>query len=301
MTHHTRYEKEAMKEIEEWQNRKSGFLDKALVGIGRPIGWAYERLIPSPLQETLEKAILGALEMLKDAAYWTYSKQDFIREARKVGIFIQDFRELAEYDLERLDRIARQYFTSNKLIAALEGAGCGLGGLALIAADIPALLTVSFRAVQQIGSSYGFDMQNPAMLPVILTVFDAGSCTKVGAKAAALADMKIVAKGLAKGWTYKKVAERTQAGIVIQILKERTKGLPKEIAKNITKRKLGQLIPLAGSIIGAGFNYWYLSNICLAAYMTFRAMYLFRPDKGRPRTGLANSLLPSPILCAATT
>ncbi len=299
MNHSNHYEQEAVRQIEEWRNRKGGLLDSALVFISRPIGWAYEKFVPGSLQKSLEKAVLGGVEMLKDAAHWTYSEKHIVQDARELGIFVEDFRDLAKYDLERLDRLAQKYFLSNKLIAALEGAGCGLGGLVLVAADIPALFTVSLRAVLQIGSSYGFDMRDPAMFPVILSVFNAGSCTEVGVKAAALADMKVVAKALAKGWTYKKVAERTQTGVIIQLLKERTKGLPREIANSVTKRKLGQLIPVAGPIIGAGFNYWFLSNVCLAAYMIFRSMHLARNDKGGNEPPWATS--PSPAhLCPAT-
>ncbi len=231
MTHYNEYEQQAMREIEEWLNRKGGILDKALTAVARPIGCAYEGLLPGFLRRTIERAILGALEMLKDAAHWTYSEEDIIRETRDERILVEDFRDLSNYDLERLDRVARRFFNSNKLIAALEGAGCGLGGPVLIAADVLALFAVSLRAIQQIGSSYGFDMRDPEMFPVILNVFSAGSCAEVGAKAAALADMRVAAKGLARGWTYKKLAERTQTGVAIQILKERTKGLPRDIAR----------------------------------------------------------------------
>jgi hypothetical protein len=72
------------------------------------------------------------------------------------------------------------------------------------------------------------------------------------------------------------VAERTKMGVVVQLLKERTKHLPKDIANNVTKRKLAQTIPIVGSAVGAGFNYWSLSNTTRGAYMIFREMPLER-------------------------
>jgi hypothetical protein len=273
----TKYESEALREIKDWENREPGLLDWALDLLGKPVAFVYANFVPDSARQVLEKAVLGALELLKDAAYWSFSEEDILEEARSLGIHVSNCRGLARFGLERLDPLARRYFTFNKLMAALEGAGCGLGGPVLIAVDIPALFTLSFRAIQQIGSCYGFDMRNPNMSPVVLGVISAGSSTEVAGKSAVLADMHIAAKALAKNWTSKKVAERTKTGAVLQILKQRTQGLPKEIANNVTKRKLGQLIPLAGAIVGAGFNYWFLSNVCRAAYMVFRAMHLQRP------------------------
>ncbi len=49
-----------------------------------------------------------------------------------------------------------------------------------------------------------------------------------------------------------------------------------DIANNITRRKLAQTIPIVGSAVGAGFNYWFLSNTTRGAYMIFRDMHLRR-------------------------
>lgn len=267
------YEEKALREIEEWKNKGPGLMDKALTLAGKPLEFLYSCL-PNQAKLTLEKAVLGALEALKDVGYWTFSEKDILEEARSLGIYVRSLQELRNCELEKLDLLARRYFASNKLMAALEGAGCGLGGPVLIAADIPALFILSFRAVQQIGFCYGFDMTDPEMFPVILAAFSAGSAEKAVVKAAVLADMHIAAKTLAKNWTYKKVAEATRTGMLAQILKQRTRHLPKDIANNLTKRKLGQLIPVAGALVGAGFNYWFLSQACLAAYMIFRSMHL---------------------------
>tara|TARA_R110002050_G_scaffold65444_1_gene141707 strand:- start:1075 stop:1926 length:852 start_codon:yes stop_codon:yes gene_type:complete len=273
---YTNYEKGVQQEIEHWKNEKEGGLSKFLTTISKPFVWLYDNVIPNSVDKTISKAVLGFLEMLRDFSFWTYSNSDFIKEAKKIDIQIVDYRDLKNEDLETCDRIARRYFNSNKIIALLEGLGCGLGGFALIVADIPALFTISFRAVQQIGSSYGFDMEDPDMFPVVMSVFNAGSAASSTAKAAALADMRIAAKAYAKNWTYKKVAQRTQTGIIANLLKQRTKNLPKDIANNVTKRKLSQTIPVFGAAIGAGFNYWFLSSTVRSAYMIFRDMYITR-------------------------
>jgi hypothetical protein len=64
--------------------------------------------------------------------------------------------------------------------------------------------------------------------------------------------------------------------VVTEILENRTKHLPKDIASNVTKRKLAQSLPLVGAAVGAGFNYWFMSNTTRGSYMIFREMYLTR-------------------------
>jgi hypothetical protein len=55
-------------------------------------------------------------------------------------------------------------------------------------------------------------MEDPDMLPVVMSVFNAGATASEASKAAALADMRVAAVAFSKNWTYKKVAERTQTG-----------------------------------------------------------------------------------------
>lgn len=272
----TAYEQRVRSEIDDWQAEKDGALTKVLDTVGKPVEWVYENVVPDSVNKTVNKAVMGFMEMIRDGSQWTYPDSDIVAEARKAGLEVDDYRDLRDHDLEKLDKIAQRYFNSNKMIAALEGAGCGLGGLALVAADIPLVFGIGFRAIQQIGSSYGFDMEDPDMLPIVMSVFNVGATASSAAKAAAIADMRVAAVALGKNWTYKKVAERTQTGVVAQLLKERTKHLPKDIANNVTKRKLSQAIPIVGAAVGAGFNYWFLSNTTRGAYMVFRDLHLQR-------------------------
>jgi hypothetical protein len=278
------YERAAMAEIEAWKNAPEGVVSRAIstVASTAPVKWLIEHApsVPETLTRPVATAVQGFLELLKDGAYWTYSDDSILARAREQGLQVQNLGELAEQPLEGLDKLARGFFAENKIIAALEGAGTGFGGLLLIAADIPALFTVAFRTIQQIGASYGFDMRDPNMAPVVLGIIGVASGAEEAAKIAALTDMQVTAKMFAKNWTYKKVAERTMAGGPAQALKQLAERMPREIANSVTKRKLAQAIPLAGAAVGAGFNYWFIASTARTAYMTFRELYLLRKQAG---------------------
>ena len=283
MIHYTPYEHRARKEISDWRSERDGALTRTLKKVGavvKPAADLAVAVVPNPVKRTIGEAVLGALEAMKDAAYWTYRDSEVLRVAATEGATAQTVADLANEDLETLDRSARRFFGENKVAAMLEGAGCGLGGWAFVAADVPVLFTLAFRAVQQIGASYGFDMRDPDMVHVVMRVFTAGSATAPEIKAAALFDMHVAAIALSKNWTYKRVAERTKTGVMVQALKEATKRMPREISKHVTQKKLAQGIPLIGAGVGGFFNYRFLSNTCRSAHMLFRELYLARKYGG---------------------
>lgn len=269
------YEQKALQEIKEWELAKPGLMMKTMDALGRPVTIIVEKT-PRLLRLTIEKSILGFMEMLRDISYWTYSEKTIIRKAKKHAMAITSIQDLAAQDIERLDRLAHGFFTSAKIIAALEGAGCGLGGFSLIAADIPVLMGIIFRSIQQIGSCYGFEMRDPVMLPVIMNIYNAGSSDSAAVKSAVLADMNLAAATMAGKSAYIKATAKTKASLAINFIEHSAGSLPSRIAQNISKRKLGQLIPIFGAAIGAGFNYWLMSSTMTSAYMFFRKLHLER-------------------------
>ena len=63
----TPYERRVRTEIERWRDEKDGRLTKALSVIGAPVEWGYEK-VPKDARQTLESAIMGFMEMLKDGS-----------------------------------------------------------------------------------------------------------------------------------------------------------------------------------------------------------------------------------------
>ncbi len=272
------YERRALQEIELWKAQRRGALSQIVQYVSHraPARWVAEHVpaVPERITRPMLRAVQGFLELLKDGAYWTYSDESIVRAARREGLDVDRIASLASQELEVLDRVARGFFAQNKIASALEGAGAGLGGLALIAADVPAVFMVAFRAIQQIGASYGFDMKDPNATPLVMSVLGFASGAEEFAKVYSLADLHLAARMYAKGWTFDEVAERTATGGAAFALRQAARKMPQEIAKNVTKKKLAQLIPLVGAAVGAGFNYWFIANTSRTAYMLFREMHL---------------------------
>ena len=136
------YEQKALDEIETYfREPEDSLLGRASRSLFKPVEVVSERLIPDRLLEVAGsgvESILGGISSLSDR---TVSVDQVLREARKHGE-VNTLRELREQDLRTLDKTAEEIASQHQMVAMLEGAGCGLGGAALIAADVPLLFGV---------------------------------------------------------------------------------------------------------------------------------------------------------------
>ncbi len=267
----SQYEKDVRREIEDWQRGEASVLMQALNWAMKPMDWVVERVVPPSVVDQASGAIEQFLGALNDASEWTYDTSDTLKEARQAGLAVEKVEELRDQPLERLDALARGHFTQNAVLAAIEGGGTGLGGAFLIAADIPLLFTINFRLIQQIGGCYGFPMRGPQYRPLVLSMYNVAASGSREAKNGALREISVAAASIANEQSYK--------GRVTGTFQEQNRHLPREIAKNIVGRKIGQAIPIAGAAVGAGINYWFTSETAKAAYMLLRALYLERKER----------------------
>ena len=267
----TEYEKSARLEIEKWQRGDGSVLSQAMNWAMKPVDWVMERVVPAEVVDQASGAVSQFLSFLNDASEWTYDADDVLGEADRRDIEVERVTELRDIPLEKLDPMARAHFTQNAILAAIEGGGTGLGGAVLIAADIPLLFTINFRLIQQIGASYGFPMRGPEFRPLVLSIYNVAASGSRDAKADALREISVAAAAFAHDQEYR--------GRVKGTFRDQNRHLPREIAKNIIERKIGQTIPIAGAAVGAGINYWFTNETAQAAYMLFRALYLERRDR----------------------
>jgi uncharacterized protein (DUF697 family) len=259
-------EKAIRRDVEAWQHADASVLTQAMNWAMSPIDWAVERVAPPAVIDRVTDNIHQFLSALNDASEWTYESNDILAVAQKQGLPVDTVTDLRSQPIDDLDALARSRFRQNTLLAALEGGGTGLGGAVLIAADVPLLFTINLRLIQQIGASYGFPMRGPRFRPLVLSIFNIAASGGREARNEALREVSVAAAAFANNLEYK--------GRISGTFRDQNRHLPREIAKALVGRKIGQTIPLAGAAIGAGVNYWFTQETAEAAFMCFRAMYL---------------------------
>lgn len=285
----TDYEKQARREIERWEQGRatplawptrledvpgqlSGLARTAANLVMGPVDRMVERAVPPDVMDRLSDAIADGLGRLSEASTWTFEPEDVLEKAREKGIEVASVRDLRDQPLDQLDALARTFFNQNALLAAVEGGGTSLGGPLFIAADIPLLFTINFRVIQQVGASYGFALRDPAFQPLVIAIYNAAASDSREAKHAALRELSVAAAAFAHETGYR---GRAASGT----FREQNRHVPRELAKNLAARKLGQLIPIAGAAVGAGVNFWFTAQTAETAYMLFRSLYLERKER----------------------
>jgi len=284
----TEYEKQAQREIERWHQGEaitgwpSAFADlpRSLTGLARqatnlvmkPVDWAVEKAVPPAVVDRMSDAIADTLGYLSEASTWTFEEEDLLEKARQRGLEVESLRDLRDRPLEDLDPLARDFFNQNAVLAAIEGGGTSLGGPLFIAADIPLLFTINFRVIQQIGGTYGFPLRQPEFQPLVVAIYNVAASGSRDAKHAALRELSVAAAAFAHETGYR--GRRSEG-----TFREQNRHVPRELAKNLAARKLGQLIPIAGAAVGAGVNYWFTEQTAQASYMLFRSLYLERKER----------------------
>ena len=260
------YEQETERNIETWQKGDDSMLRQAINAVMSPVDWATEQWVPADVLRQADDTVSSFIKTLGDAAKWTVSLDGVLEDARELGIEANSIESLRSVDLERLDPLAQKYADSNALVAAVEGGGAGLGGMVLIAADIPALLTINLRLSLQIGAVYGFDLRSIEYQPLVMAILNVAACGTPAAKHQALREMSVAGSAFA---AHAKYLGRVQGAFSAQ-----NRHVPREIAKQLLGRKLAQMIPLAGAAIGAGVNYWFTGRTADAATMCMRSLNL---------------------------
>ena len=261
------YESTQLQKIEDFKNEIPSVISQGIGTALKPLTYLTEKIIP-------EAAIKGALDFSNSAAKWLTDINDIKRDAKVTNI-----EELRYADLELCDNLADEVHNWAIGIASAEGGVVGAFGIAGMAADFPAIITLALRTIHKIGICYGYESKTELDNQFVLGILSASGANSVKEKEMALLTLKNIETMLIKqSWKTmaKKAAEQqlSKEGIVIAI-----KNLAKQLGINLTKRKALQAIPIIGAGIGATVNGWYIKEIGWAARRMFQERWLIENGK----------------------
>lgn len=161
----------------------------------------------------------------------------------------------AQLPLEVMDRVADQLAGSRSKLAAVQGATTGIGGLFTLAIDIPALLGMALKVLQEISVCYGYDPNEKQERVFILKCLQFASSDIVG-KRAVLEDLAQFA------------GERGQSQVISQL--QGWREVVTAYRDNFGWKKLFQMVPIAGMLFGAFINKGTVQDVAEAGKMLYR-------------------------------
>ena len=182
-------------------------------------------------------AIETALGTASDLALRSSARQGLCKRAGVAAI--EDIRGLP---LERSDALARHIKHRAMALAAGSGAATGVGGAALIAADIPALLT---------------EEEKQAAIQAL-------RATAPGAPLPSLAEA-----------AWREGVERlSERELTKQALAYSVHNLARQLGVNLAKRKAAAAVPVLGAVIGGSVNAWTIHDLARSTQFAFQAWRL---------------------------
>jgi hypothetical protein len=272
------YEQRAHREIDLFKNPPRSWLGDVWETVNKPLEWAGDVAFDNPVGSVVAKAVAGIVSTLNDGASWSVRVDAIYEEFRAAGhASVQGGADIKHLDLRDVDKTVGYLAAKYKVMAGGEGAAAGTLGFPGIAIDIPVLVSLALRAVNEYATYYGFDLSLQHEQAFAVSILGAASCPTVAAKQVAMAELSKLSVLISQPKTWAEL----QRLVSVQVIKR----IALVLGIRLTKAKLAQVVPLVGAGVGAGFNASYVAKVTRTAYQLYRERFLiekYGPDVAIP-------------------
>src|SRR5437588_995859 len=162
---------------------------------------------------------------------------------------ISGYHGVYSLEIGELDGVADDVIRSGMKLAAVEGAGFGLGGMITILPDLGILSAITMRTIQKLSLVYGFQFNTDSEIAELWIAAASAAGVDISRE---LLEKEIVNKFVPR--VIQRIAARASAEVV--------------------EKWAGRVIPLASAAIGAGLNYWFVRAWGERAKAHFRQRHL---------------------------
>jgi hypothetical protein len=244
-----------LKKIETWENDQKGlfFWEK----LGRLPFAILDRITPKFIQDKISTALDELGSYIQNGGRYLISKEQMYRK------FFPDEEQgeasaldrIGKLPLRTMDEAADRVIATSSKMATVQGATTGIGGIFTIAIDIPLLLGISLKALQEVALSYGYGPNEKSERIFIVKCMQFSSSDIVGKKAI-LEELSAFH------------SEERSGQVMSQLQGWREVMLT--YRDNFGWKKLFQMIPIAGILFGAYLNRSTLMDVSETGKMMYR-------------------------------
>jgi hypothetical protein len=162
---------------------------------------------------------------------------------------ISGYHGVYSLEIGEIDVVADSVIRAGMKVAAVEGAGFGLGGLITIVPDLGVLSAITMRTIQKLSLIYGFQFNTDEEVAELW----------VAAASAAGVDIS---------------RELLEKEVINKFVPRVIQRIAAKASAEAVEKWAGRVIPLASSAIGAGLNYWFVRAWGQRAKAHFRGRHL---------------------------
>jgi len=178
---------------------------------------------------------------------------------------ISGYHGVYALEMGELDAVADELIRSGMKLAAVEGAGFGLGGLITILPDLGILSAITMRTIQKLSLVYGFQFNTDHEIAELW----------IAAASAAGVDIS---------------RELLEKEVVNKFVPRVIRSIAARASAEVVEKWAGRMIPLVSSALGAGLNYWFVRAWGERAKAHFRERHLQLRQQAAVSTSLVQVL-----------
>src|ERR1700684_1772972 len=169
---------------------------------------------------------------------------------------ISGYHGVYSLEMQEIDAVADDIIRSGMKLAAVEGAGFGMGGLLTIVPDLGILSAITMRTIQKLSLVYGFQFNTDGEI----------------------ADLWIAAASAAGVDISRELVEKE---VVNKFVPRVIQRIAARASTEVVEKWAGRMIPLVSSALGAGLNYWFVRAWGERARAHFRQRHLQLRDRSQ--------------------
>ncbi|TBL76296.1 EcsC family protein [Paenibacillus thalictri] len=224
-----------------------------------------DKITPKVVQEKIGLALDELGSFVQIGGQYLISKHSVLEQLECEALKVQptpgelnepfDLQHVANLPLSVMDQAADALMSSRTRIATLQGAATGFGGIFTLVIDIPALLGISLKVLQEIALCYGYDPQEKRERLFVVKALQFASSDFVG-----------------KRTILEELGHFTEEDRNRQMITE-LQGWREVVATyrdNFGWKKLFQMVPIAGLVFGAIVNRGTLQDVAETGKMLYR-------------------------------
>ncbi|WP_236611065.1 EcsC family protein [Halalkalibacterium ligniniphilum] len=262
-------------EIEMWEER---FFDHEATDLER----TYQRWLEqtfAALGETTQQTVLEKIDTVMFHMLAAMQNSRSIEElSRRIlnhgkvfDVQIETLNDMKNLRIEQLHFIAEQQMAKQRLLSFGQGGLTGMGGAFLLAVDVPSMVAINLRSIQQLALTYGYELKQPYEMMLILKLFHVATVPK-----AYQADNwdKLI-EGV-KGENVDDPFYYGSSEVIFE--REWVQQLLRQIAKgfviSMLRKKMIQGVPLVGMVFGARMNYQFSQQVINIAHRFYQKRHL---------------------------
>lgn len=246
-----------LKEVKAWEKdqKKLWFWER----LGRLPFALLDKVTPRFVQNKIGQALDELGRYIQSGGRYLINEEAILKKFPNQDTDSFTIEDAANCPLQTMDEMAGRLTRSRKKVATVQGATTGVGGVFTLALDVPALLGLSLKILQEIAICYGYDPKEKEERVFIVKCLQFSASDIVG-KRAILKEFSNFQHDNNNGLRKKETVSQLQSWReVITTYRD-----------NFGWKKLFQLVPVAGIIFGAFINKSTIEEVAEAGTMLYR-------------------------------